>query len=86
MPRSSCFRSALDSRSRGEVATWALQSVPFPPSFPSLDPALPPDTPPLRVPRCLAFFLQSRLSLHSPHVLVVCSCNKQLMPLKVRVG
>ncbi|GLC51001.1 Mediator of RNA polymerase II transcription subunit 14 [Pleodorina starrii] len=73
---------AIEPRPREKVAIWALQCVPFPPNFPPLEP-VPADTLPLRVPQCLTFFLQSRLSLASPHVLVVCSCNKQLMPIKV---
>ncbi|KXZ56932.1 hypothetical protein GPECTOR_1g840 [Gonium pectorale] len=77
-----CPSLAIEPRPREKSATWALQSVPFPPNFPPLE-AVPPETPPLRVPHCLAFFLQSRLSLNSPHVLVAVSCNKQLMPIKV---
>ncbi|GLI69805.1 hypothetical protein VaNZ11_014506 [Volvox africanus] len=73
---------AIDARPREKVATWSLQSVPFPPNFPPLEPVAP-DTLPMRVPQCLTFFFQSRLSLSSPHVLIVCSCNKQLMPIKV---
>ncbi|GFR40497.1 hypothetical protein Agub_g1065, partial [Astrephomene gubernaculifera] len=73
---------AIEPRPRDKVATWALQSPPFPPHFPPLEP-VPPDTPPLRVPQCLAFLLQSRLSLTSSHVMVVAACNKQLMPVKV---
>ncbi|GIL51559.1 hypothetical protein Vafri_7499 [Volvox africanus] len=73
---------AIEPRPREKVATWALQSVPFPPDFPPLEP-VGPDTPPMRVPQCLTFFFQSRLSLSSPHVLIVCSCNKQLRPIKV---
>ncbi|KAG2487902.1 hypothetical protein HYH03_013482 [Edaphochlamys debaryana] len=67
---------------REDVPTWALQCLPFPSNFPPLEPLLQ-DTPALRVPQCLTFFLQSRLSLTSQHVLVVCACNRQLMPLKV---
>lgn len=72
-------RRALDTR---QSASWALQTIPFPPAFPNLEP-VPPETPSSRVPQCLAFFLQSKLSLSSPHVLVACACNKQLMPIKV---
>lgn len=77
-------RSAIEARPNEKAATWALQSVPFPPNFPPLELSGAADTPPLRTPQCLAFFLQSRLSLHSPHVLVAVSCNRQLMPIKVR--
>ncbi|GIL86780.1 hypothetical protein Vretifemale_15013 [Volvox reticuliferus] len=73
---------AIEPRPRDKVATWSLQSVPFPPNFPPLE-TVAPDTLPLRVPQCVTFFFQSRLSLSSPHVLIMCSCNKQLMPIKV---
>ncbi len=37
----------------------------------------------LRAATCVAFILQSRLSLSSHHALLAVACNRQLMPLRV---